>query len=351
MRAKLPHTTGYVDRDGVKLHYEIYGEGKHTIVFVPTWALIHSRCYKAQVPYFAEHFRVITFDPRGNGKSDRPDDYRDYALDTIIDDVGAVMDVTETEKATLFGFSFSSAISFGAAARMPERIEAVISSGAWTTIVDPLDYRKDIQSEDTSDEVKFSYGYWRKDYAGFCDWFMHRVHSEPHSTKQHEDAVRWASDGDAEILINTQETRVHQGVPITEETYAAVKCPCLLIHGSDDRVTPYQGSQRIAEITGGEFHLIPGGGHATHGRFPAMVNTLMRDFLAKHLGTYKPSRRKMNGARRALYLSSPIGLGHARRDLAVTRELRMLHPDLQVDWLAQDPVTRFLGANDESIHP
>ena len=71
MRAKLPHTTGYVDRDGVKLHYEIYGKGDRTIVFVPTWALIHSRCYKAQVPYFAEHFRVITFDPRGNGKSDR----------------------------------------------------------------------------------------------------------------------------------------------------------------------------------------------------------------------------------------------------------------------------------------
>ena len=51
------------------------------------------------------------------------------------------------------------------------------------------------------------------------------------------------------------------------------------------------------------------------------------------------------------YLSSPIGLGHARRDLAITRELRALHPDIQVDWLAQDPVTRFLDANNETIHP
>ena len=76
----------------------------------------------------------------------------------------------------------------------------------------------------------------------------------------------------------------------------------------------------------------------------------VRDFLAKHLGTHKPKRRRTSTVKRALYLSSPIGLGHARRDLAVTRELRKLHPDLQVDWLAQDPVTRFLQANDETVH-
>ena len=47
----------------------------------------------------------------------------------------------------------------------------------------------------------------------------------------------------------------------------------------------------------------------------------------------------------------PIGLGHGRRDIAIARELRKLHPDLQVDWLAQDPVTRLLEASGERIHP
>ena len=55
--------------------------------------------------------------------------------------------------------------------------------------------------------------------------------------------------------------------------------------------------------------------------------------------------------KKALYLSSPIGLGHGRRDLAIARELRKLHPSLQIDWLAQDPVTRLLEANGERIHP
>ena len=52
-----------------------------------------------------------------------------------------------------------------------------------------------------------------------------------------------------------------------------------------------------------------------------------------------------------LYLSSPIGLGHARRDLAVADELRALHPDLQVDWLAQHPVTRRPRDAGERVHP
>jgi predicted glycosyltransferase len=55
--------------------------------------------------------------------------------------------------------------------------------------------------------------------------------------------------------------------------------------------------------------------------------------------------------KRVLYVSSPIGLGHARRDVAIAQELRKLVEDVQVDWLAQDPVTRVLEAEGETIHP
>lgn len=56
-------------------------------------------------------------------------------------------------------------------------------------------------------------------------------------------------------------------------------------------------------------------------------------------------------SRRVLYLSSPIGLGHARRDLAIAQQLKVLHPDLQVDWLTQHPVTRVLQEAGERVHP
>src|SRR5205823_13997374 len=54
---------------------------------------------------------------------------------------------------------------------------------------------------------------------------------------------------------------------------------------------------------------------------------------------------------RALYISSPIGLGHARRDVAIAEELRRLRPELEIDWLAQNPVTRVLETRGERIHP
>jgi predicted glycosyltransferase len=55
--------------------------------------------------------------------------------------------------------------------------------------------------------------------------------------------------------------------------------------------------------------------------------------------------------KRALFVSSPIGLGHAQRDVAIARELRALSPGVEIDWLAQDPVTRVLEAEGERIHP
>jgi predicted glycosyltransferase len=61
--------------------------------------------------------------------------------------------------------------------------------------------------------------------------------------------------------------------------------------------------------------------------------------------------RSLRRGRRALYISSPIGLGHAMRDAAIADELRTLRPDLEIDWLAQHPVTAVLETRGERIHP
>ena len=63
----------------------------------------------------------------------------------------------------------------------------------------------------------------------------------------------------------------------------------------------------------------------------------------------RPAPRRRD--RRVLFLSSPIGLGHVRRDLAIADALRRQHPDLQVDWLSQSPVTEFLAQRGEHVHP
>jgi pimeloyl-ACP methyl ester carboxylesterase len=105
MRARYPDTEGYVERDGVRIFYEIFGEGEQTILLLPTWSLFHSRAWKAQVPYLARHFRVITFDGRGNGRSSRPQDPALYADYEFAADALAVMDATNTPKVALVALS------------------------------------------------------------------------------------------------------------------------------------------------------------------------------------------------------------------------------------------------------
>ena len=93
--------------------------------------------------------------------------------------------------------------------------------------------------------------------------------------------------------------------------------------------------------------LLEGSGHAPLARHPVAVNLLLRDFVAPPPRAGRPAR----APKRALYVSSPIGLGHARRDLAIAGELRKLHPSLEIEWLAQHPVTAPLEAQGERVHP
>jgi predicted glycosyltransferase len=88
-----------------------------------------------------------------------------------------------------------------------------------------------------------------------------------------------------------------------------------------------------------------------HLREPVQVNLALREFVDRSFRRDPTVHSSGDGRPRALFVSAPIGLGHAQRDVAVARELRKLVPDLQVDWLAQDPVTRVLEAEGEHIHP
>src|SRR5258707_3853500 len=134
MRAKLPSEEGFVERGGVKLHYEIYGDGADTLVFLPPWSIVHSRVYKAQLPYFSERFRCIAYDGRGNGKSDRPADVAAYALDQYVADALAVMDATAAGRAIVVGLSFAGMIACVLAAHHPERVRAAILAGTAASI-------------------------------------------------------------------------------------------------------------------------------------------------------------------------------------------------------------------------
>jgi pimeloyl-ACP methyl ester carboxylesterase len=357
MRAKLPDKDGFIEREGVKLHYEIYGQGPEAMLFLPPWSIVHSRIYKAQLPYFSGRFRCIAYDGRGNGKSDRPDDVASYSLDNYVADTLAVMDATNTRDAILVGLSFGAMLACILAAYHPDRVKAAILAGTAASIgpgnpyTTPQHFLTKQQAFDGW--RKYNRDHWLAHYPDFAEFFICNIASEPHSTKQIEDAVGWANETAGNVLAKTVEARlIPPAFDVSEAMYQQIRCPVLMIHGDDDRIQPYARAKLVAELTGGELVTIPGGGHNPLGRFPAKANALIVDFLDRKLGFAAPKKtRRTRKGRRALYLSSPIGLGHGRRDIAIARELRKLNPDLKVDWLAQDPVTRLLDANGERIHP
>jgi predicted glycosyltransferase len=132
-------------------------------------------------------------------------------------------------------------------------------------------------------------------------------------------------------------------------------CPVLVIHGDRDLITPLRDGKALARIARGELERVRGAGHFPHARKPVQVNLALRDFCENTFERPRtprdPTVYRPDGRPRALYISSPIGLGHAQRDVAIARQLRRLHPDMQIDWLAQDPVTRVLESEGERIHP
>ena len=121
-RARYPDETGFIERDGVRVFWERYGEGTPTILLMPTWTIIHSRHWKLQIPYLARSFRVLTFDGRGNGRSDRPPIPAAYADTEFVDDAVAVLDAAGTERAVVAGCRWAPAT--GSAWRSSTRARA-----------------------------------------------------------------------------------------------------------------------------------------------------------------------------------------------------------------------------------
>ena len=357
MRAVQPHRTGAVERCGVTLHWEEFGSGETTIALLPTWSILPSRFWKAQVAWLARRHRVITFDGRGSGLSSRPEGAEAYTHHEFAADMVAVFDASGTERAVLVGLSRGAMWALQFAADHPQRTDGVIAIGPAVGLVpsarDGAEHFFDAELDTSQGWAKYNSHYWEQDYRGFLEFFFGQMFHERHSTKQIEDCIGWGLETTPATLADTVRGERLYSKEEFRATCGRVTVPVLVIHGSGDRIISHDQGAALADLTGGQLVTIVGGGHGPQGRDPVMVNRLIDDFVSKVRPA--PSRRTWVRAakrpKRALYVSSPIGLGHALRDVAIAEELRKVHPDLQIDWLAQDPVTRVLAGRGERIHP
>jgi pimeloyl-ACP methyl ester carboxylesterase/predicted glycosyltransferase len=365
-RARYPDETGYTERDGVKVFWESYGTGEPTVLFLPTWTLIHSRHWKAQIPYFARHFRVVTFDPRGNGRSDRPTHPGAYDESEFAADALDVMDACGVDEAVCVTLSTAAQRGLILATEHPERVAGMVFIGPYFPVsrlrslhhrllrhprLLPFASRPPLT---TRGWAKVNPHYWANGgYADFVQWWAEKMLPEPHSTKPIEDAMAWSHDTDGPTLALTAPAKMATALKRRDQVALAeqVRCPVLVVHGTKDTITPYPDGKALAAATGGRLETVENAGHLPHARKPVQVNLALREFVEGAPRRRDPTVHRPDGRKRALYISSPIGLGHAQRDIAIAKELRGLVDGLEIDWLAQDPVTRVLAREGETIHP
>ncbi|HEY7149046.1 MAG TPA: alpha/beta fold hydrolase [Gaiellaceae bacterium] len=356
-RARYPDEEGFVERNGVRIFWERYGEGEPTILFPPTWELVHSRCWKMQIPYFARHGRVVTFDPPGNGRSDRPRDAAAYERSEVAEYAVAVLDAAHVERAIVVSWC-DMGESLILAAEHPERVSGLvfIAPALPTREREVPEFPFDEELDTDEGWAKENRHYWLRDWPGYVEFFISKMFTEPHSTKQIEDAVGWGLETDAETLLASFAGWATKELDpaTTVELCARVRCPALVVHGTADELVDPEWARALGAELAAPVVLLEGSGHGPHARDPAKVNSLVREFT-ESVASPEPEVRRwtraLNRRKRALYISSPIGLGHAQRDAAIAAELRKLHPDLEIDWLAQHPVTKALEARGERIHP
>jgi pimeloyl-ACP methyl ester carboxylesterase len=127
--------------------------------------------------------------------------------------------------------------------------------------------------------AKYNRHYWLRDYEGFLEFFFAECFSEPHSTKQIEDAVGWGLDTTADTLLASEAGAGLGSRETVLELCEQVRCPVLVLHGEDDRIRPVAHGTELARLTGGRLITFEGGGHLPHARDPVKVNLLIREFV------------------------------------------------------------------------
>ncbi len=376
MRARLPDVDGFVERNGVKLGYEVFGDGPKTVLLMPTFPIVNSRMWKAQIPFLARHYRVVTFDGPGNGRSDRPLDPGAYTDDAHVAATLAVLDETGTDSAVFVALCSGVRWTTEVAVTHPDRVRGIVAIAPGIPhLTPPLPWRA-AALERFDDVVEESAGWAayenrhriKNDYLVFL-----RKHSEficvaePHSTKILDDLEEWGLETDPEILLAFDDAPGGELFPkdleAAEALCRSVRCPTLVIVGDRDACQPPDRGRRYAELTRGDLVVLEGAGHLPHARHPVVVNRLIKELVDGLVGPNVVRSRTADsrGTRtwrvastrrpRALFLCSPIGLGHALRDVAIAGELRRLRPELEIEWLTQHPVTAMLERRGERIHP
>ena len=231
-----------IDRDGIKIHYEVHGDG-------PPLILSHgysstSAMWQGQIEALSKHHKLIVWDMRGHGQSDYPEAPSAYSEALTVGDIAALLDVVGARKAIVGGLSLGGYMSLAFYRAHPERVSALL-------IIDTGPGFK-------KDDARAA---WNKRALATADRFEReglevlKSASRERSTVSHRDARGLALA--ARGMLTQRDARVIEVLP-------DINVPSLVVVGADD--TPFLAASdyMAAKIPGAKKAVIPAAGHAVN---------------------------------------------------------------------------------------
>ncbi len=252
----MPH----VDVDGVRIHYRVTGAPSERLPLLLSHGYSASTAmWEPNLAALASERQVVTWDMRGHGKSDSPNDPVCYSEALGVTDMGAVLDCVEAERAVLGGLSLGGYFSLAFYLAHPERVAALVlcdtgpgfkrdeSRDAWNR-----------QMEEVARNLE----------AGRTDVLPERAEVAP-AAQQDARGLALAARG----LVAQRDRRVIDALP-------NIRVPALVVVGADD--TPFRDAAEYmaSKIPGAELVVIPDAGHASNIDQPAEFNRRVLEFLA-----------------------------------------------------------------------
>jgi pimeloyl-ACP methyl ester carboxylesterase len=264
----LPETRYALSGD-VNLAYQVIGDGPVDIIVVPGFiSHIEFRHempgYTASLRRLSSFARVVTFDKRGQGLSDRVSDAP--SLEQRMDDVRAIMDAIGSQRATLFGHSEGCAMSALFAATYPERVSRLILFGGYVT-------RRDLNIAETVEQrVKF----WGT--GAMLKRVAPSLAADPGALAQFAKFERLSASPGAVKSFTMLNSQID-----VSSILPAVRVPTLVLHNQGDVQVPVErGRELAARIPGTKLIEYPGGDHIfTTGDVEAALGDI-EEFITGH---------------------------------------------------------------------
>ncbi|MGN6604873.1 MAG: alpha/beta fold hydrolase [Ginsengibacter sp.] len=239
---------GFEEVNGLKMYYEIYGEGKPLVLIHGGGSTIQITFGKV-IPLLAKSRKIIAVELQAHGRTE--DRNTDLSFEQDADDVAALLNKLNISKAAIFGFSNGATTSIQIAIRHPELVDKLILGS-------PLAKRNGVP-------------------AWFWDFIkdarienMPKVLREEYSNVD-PDSLQNMHDKDAKRMVNFKD--------IADEKIKSIKAPTLIIIGDKDVITPEHALELHRQIAGSELAIIPGG----HGEYIGEITTIKPGFKESQL--------------------------------------------------------------------